>query len=57
MNESPNLGDKNEPANMSSHSFDTLNMGNYKGWPVTTNASFLTLFSHTYPVPPHTGSW
>jgi hypothetical protein len=50
-------GEKNEPADTASRSFDKFNAGPYKGWPATADASFLTLFSRTYPLPPQTGSW
>jgi hypothetical protein len=50
-------GDKNEAADTASCSFETFNAGPYTGWPSTTDASFLTLFARTYPLPPQTGSW
>jgi hypothetical protein len=51
------LGEKNEPAGTASRSFETFNAGPYKGWPTKADSSFLTLFAHTYVLPPQTGSW
>jgi hypothetical protein len=50
-------GEKNEPADTSSRSFETFNAGPYKGWPTKADTSFLTLFARTYVLPPQTGSW
>jgi hypothetical protein len=50
------LGEKNEPADTSSRSFETFNARPYKGWPTKADASFLTLFARTYVLPPQTGS-
>jgi hypothetical protein len=50
-------GDKNEPGDTSCRSFETFKAGRYKGWPANADASFLTLFAHTYALPPHAGSW